>query len=126
VASRLEKHAPPGSVLVSHHTYRHMRGVFEVRQQDPLAVKGKRDPLRTYVIERAKPRAFRIQSRGVEGVETRMLGRDRELRLLQQAFLDAATGSARIVTILGEAGVGKSRLLDELSAWLELRPERIL
>ena len=126
VASRLEQHAPPGQVLVSHDTYRHVRGVFEVRPQDPLTVKGKRGALRTYVVDRAKPRAFRIHSRGVEGVETRMLGRDSELSMLQDAYRGVAAGDARIVTILGEAGVGKSRLLDELSAWLELRRERIL
>jgi predicted ATPase len=72
----------------------------------------------------AKPHAFRLSTRGVEGVETRMIGREAELKHLQNAFLDAfEDGETHIVTITGEAGVGKSRLLYEFAEWGELRPE---
>jgi class 3 adenylate cyclase/tetratricopeptide (TPR) repeat protein len=127
LASRLETAAPVGGVLISHDTYRHIRGLFDVLVQEPLKVKGKADPVRTYVVARAKPRAFRQFTRGVEGVETQMIGRDRELLLLQSAFNDAVAHSeTRLVTIVGEAGVGKSRLLYEFDNWLELHPSRIL
>ena len=75
---------------------------------------------------RPKPRAFRLNSRGVEGVETRMIGRDAELAALQAAFGEAvAEARPRVLTIIGEAGVGKSRLLYEFDKWVDLRPERV-
>ncbi|MBN1955943.1 MAG: tetratricopeptide repeat protein [Anaerolineae bacterium] len=124
VASRLEQAAPVGGVLVSHATYRHVRGLFDVLPQSPLAVKGKAEPAQSYVVLRAKPRAFRMGTRGVEGVETRMVGRDAELLALQSAFADAVEGGeTRLVTVVGEAGVGKSRLLYEFENWLELHAE---
>jgi class 3 adenylate cyclase/tetratricopeptide (TPR) repeat protein len=126
VAARLEGAAPVGGVLISHDTYRHVRGVFDVRALGPLQVKGRSEPVRAYVVQRAKPQSFRIPSRGVEGVETRMVGRDHELAALQRAFEQvAAGGRAAAVTIVGEAGVGKSRLVYEFENWVELLPERV-
>jgi ABC-type oligopeptide transport system substrate-binding subunit/class 3 adenylate cyclase len=126
LASRMEQHAPPAGILITHDTYRHVRGVFDVQPQEPLAVKGKAEPVQTYLVERAKPRAFRVGMRGVEGVETRMVGRDAELLILQNTFEDVlADAETRVVTVVGEAGVGKTRLLDEFFNWFELRPESV-
>ena len=70
-----------------------------------------------------KPRAFRVQTRGVEGVETRMVGRRTELDTLKDALHTAfEEGEGQVVTISGEAGVGKSRLLYEFENWIELLP----
>ena len=64
-----------------------------------------------------------MQSRGVEGVETRMVGRETELKYLQDALLTAIEEcEGQVVTITGEAGVGKSRLLYEFQNWIELQP----
>lgn len=126
LASRLESAAPVGQVLISHDTYRHIRGVFSVTAQAPLVIKGKTDPVQTYVVRQAKPRAFRLTTRGVEGIETQMIGRDREFGLLQLAFVNAVeTAETQALHVIGDAGVGKSRLLYEFSNWLELRPEEI-
>ena len=127
VASRLEHAAPVGSVLISHDTYRHVRGVFDVQPRAPLAVKGKAEPVQTYVVLRAKRRAFQLATRGVEGIETRMVGRERELGRLLDAYTEAAALSqTRRTLVVGEAGVGKSRLIYEFDNWLEMRPETIL
>lgn len=124
LAARLEKTASPGSILISHDTYRHVRGVFDVQAQAPLVVRGKTDPVLTYVVLRAKTRGFRVATRGVEGVETRMIGRDLELQQLQALYeATLQTGKAHTVTVVSDAGVGKSRLLYEVHQWLELRPE---
>jgi ABC-type oligopeptide transport system substrate-binding subunit/class 3 adenylate cyclase/tetratricopeptide (TPR) repeat protein len=124
LAARMEQNAPPGGILITHDTYRHVRGVFDVLAQEPLLVKGRSEAVQTYLVERAKPRAFRRPSRGVEGIETRMVGREAELKLLQEALLAAIEdGELQAVTISGEAGVGKSRLLHEFDAWAELLPE---
>lgn len=126
LASRLEHAAPVGRVLIAHDTYRHVRGIFDVQPQKPLTVRGKAAPVETYVVLRAKPRAFRLATRGVEGVETRMIGRDDELDRLRAAYAATlASSAARALMIVGEAGVGKSRLLYEFDNWLELQPESI-
>jgi ABC-type oligopeptide transport system substrate-binding subunit/class 3 adenylate cyclase/tetratricopeptide (TPR) repeat protein len=125
LAARMEQNAPPGGILISHGTYRHVRGVFDVLPQESLTVKGKAEPVQTYLVQQSKPRAFRKETRGVEGIETRMIGREAELKRLQDAFYTAMEDKERqVVTITGEAGVGKSRLLYEFDLWAEALPER--
>jgi predicted ATPase/class 3 adenylate cyclase len=126
VASRLQHAAPIGGVLISHDTYRQVRGLFDVQPQAPLSVRGKAEPVQTYVVERARPSTFGTATRGVEGVETRMVGREMELVRLQDAFNAAIQeGVTRVVTVCGEPGVGKSRLLAEFLRWLESSHGRI-
>ena len=78
----------------------------------------------TYLVRRAKPRPFRRVARGVAGIQTRTVGREEELNQLQAAYEDAFD-HRRVVwaQLVGEAGVGKSRLLEDISDWIELRPE---
>ena len=126
VASRLEHEAPVGGVLISHATYRHVRGLFTVESLGPLMVKGKQDGVPAYVVHGARPRAFPIATRGVAGIETRTIGREAELAALQAAYRETvAASTARVVTVVGEAGIGKSRLLYEFDNWLELLPENV-
>lgn len=124
LAARMEQNAPVGGILISHDTYRHVRGLFDVLAQEPLQVKGKAEPVQTYVVQRARPRAFRMATRGIEGVQTRTVGREAELVILQNAYFDAMQErQAGVWTVVGEAGVGKSRLLDEFVNWLGLQVE---
>ncbi len=121
VASRLENAAPLGGVLIAYDTYRHVRGVFDVTPQPPLNVKGKSEPLQTYLVRAVKPRAFRMSPRGVEGIETRLVGRAAEMTLLQEAFQQVTEEHVtRVVTIVAEAGLGKSRLQREFLLWADL------
>ena len=124
LAARMEQNAPVGGILITHDTYRLVRGVFDVHRQEPLVVKGRREPVQTYLVQQAKARAFRLETRGVEGVETRTIGREIELQIMQNAYFDAVEGSeSRVAIVSGDAGVGKSRLLYEFLNWGELRPE---
>ena len=126
LAARLEKAAQPGTVLISKHTYQHIRGVFDVEKKESVDAKGFSTPVETYRVLRVTPRAFRLLNRGVEGVETRMIGRDLELQRLQASFQKINQDKVfRFVTIIGEAGLGKSRLLDEFEVWLTMQPERV-
>lgn len=126
LASRLEGAAPVGGILISHDTYRHVRGIFQVEPLAPIHVKGKQAPVQVYVVHGVKPRAFRVPTRGVEGIETRMIGRDVELARLQKALRSVIeTGEMRVVTIVGDAGIGKSRLLHEFKNWVEVLPDEI-
>lgn len=127
LASRLQSAAPVDGILITRDTYRHVRGVFNVQMMDPVKMKGKTGEVQTYLVHDAKPRAFRMESRGVEGVETRMIGREAEFLRLQEVFFDVIEeGKWRVVTVFGEAGIGKSRLLYEFDNWLELRPESVI
>lgn len=122
VAARMEQNAPPGRLRISHDSYRHVRGLFEVIEQAPISVKGVDEPLRSYLVERPKPRAFRVPTRGIEGVPAPMVGREAELDILRTAFAAAgAERRARALTIVGEAGLGKSRLLAEFRQTLNLQ-----
>jgi class 3 adenylate cyclase len=125
VAARMEQAAPAGALRISHDTYRHVRGVFDVEPQPPMQVKGNDEPIVTYLVLRAKPRAFRVVTRGIEGVETRMVGRDAELDLLKDAF-ERLYQHPRLAaaSVVAEAGIGKSRLLYEFQNWAEARAVR--
>jgi predicted ATPase/class 3 adenylate cyclase len=126
LASRLEHAAPLGEVLISHDTYRHVRGIFSVTPQVALNVKGKREPIQTYLVHGAMPRAFRLATRGIEGIETRMIGREEELFRLQNTLRTVMDdGELHAMTVIGEAGIGKSRLLYEFRSWIDLLPEAI-
>lgn len=122
-ASRLVNSADAGQVLISHDTYQLVRGIFDVQKQTPITVKGKAEPLQTYLVQRVRPRAFRVGRRGVEGVTTRMVGREAEFLTMQSALEKSfADRRVTIVTVKGDAGLGKSRLIYEFEAWLDTYP----
>jgi class 3 adenylate cyclase/tetratricopeptide (TPR) repeat protein len=125
IAARMEQTAPAGALRISHDTYAQVRGVFDVEPQPPIPVKGVDEPIVTYLVQRTKPRAFRVTTRGIEGIETRMVGRDAELEELQEAFKRLYRGDAQlgVVTVVADAGLGKSRLLYEFENWAEARAE---
>ncbi len=126
LAGRLKDAAPAGGILVAHETFTLVRGVFVFQQSTPLRVRGRKEPLDVYVVTQVKPRAFRMKARGIEGVETKMIGREIELRLLQEALtLTLEDGETQVVTVVGEAGVGKSRLLFEFRTWTDLQEQRV-
>jgi class 3 adenylate cyclase/tetratricopeptide (TPR) repeat protein len=121
VAARLEQSAPPGRLRISQDTWRHVRGLFEFSEQPPIELKGIEQALRSYLVERVKPRAFRVPNRGIEGVHTRMVGRQAELQVVRSTFeLTGVERQAHALTIVGEAGIGKSRLLAEFQHTLDV------
>ncbi len=121
LASRVKEAAAPGTILIAHDTYSQVLGVFSISPHDALRIRGRKDSLEVFVVTGVKPRAFRAKARGIEGVETKMIGREIELRLLEEALtLTMEDGETQVVTVVGEAGVGKSRLLFEFSNWTEL------
>ncbi len=124
LAARMEQSAPEGGLRISHNTYRQVRGLFDVIEEPATRVKGVDEPLRTYLVKRAKPRTFRTATRGIEGLDTRMVGRDDELARLQNAYrvLHDRAG-LHVVTLVADAGVGKSRLMYEFESWADGQPE---
>jgi class 3 adenylate cyclase/tetratricopeptide (TPR) repeat protein len=126
LASRLQSVAPSGGILISHDTFRHVRGSFDVQILNPVKVKGKEEPIQAYQVIQARRRSFRGPTRGVEGIETSLVGRDDELAQLKDTLLSAVdTRKTQVVMVIGEAGVGKSRLIAEFDGWVELLPQSI-
>jgi predicted ATPase/class 3 adenylate cyclase len=126
LAARLESAAPPGGLLISQHTYPHVRGIFDLFPGKSISIKGFSEPVQVYQVKGAKPHAFRYNTRGIEGIETPMIGRGEELKALQDSFRTVVDNrKSRFVTVVGEAGVGKSRLLDEFENWLDTQTTTI-
>jgi class 3 adenylate cyclase/predicted ATPase len=124
VSSRLQAAAPTGGILISHDTYQHVRGIFEVTTLEPITVKGKSAPIQVYTVNGIRPRAFRVPTRGVEGIETRTVGREEELAKMQSAFREVVgKRQLHLINIVAEAGTGKSRLLYEFTRWLDVQHE---
>src|SRR5438552_17473284 len=111
LAARLQALAEPGSVLISEATYRLVRGFFEVRALGPLAIRGKADRVPGYEVvgrsELVTPMAI-ASERGL----TPLVGRTAELARLDESFRRLGN-RAQIVSVVGDAGSGKSRLLYE-------------
>ncbi len=126
LALAINRITPNGRILITHDTYRHIRGIFDTELFDTISLPSVAKPLKTYLVHRAKARTFRMLQRGIEGIETNMVGREAEFNALQDAFyLVVEEQEQQIVTVVGDAGVGKSRLLAEFSDWVDLQPEEI-
>ncbi|MEA2460265.1 MAG: hypothetical protein QOH90_442, partial [Actinomycetota bacterium] len=114
VAARLEQAAEPGSILVGTRTARAVRGEFVLTPVEAISARGKTDPVETWEVvgERGIP-----EERGIPGLNGPMVGRDGQLGLLESGFVTVREQRRpRLVTIVADAGVGKSRLIREFAA----------
>jgi class 3 adenylate cyclase/tetratricopeptide (TPR) repeat protein len=120
-ASRLQSAAPTGGILVGERTYRLTRSVFDFEPMGPVRVKGKADPLPVWIAKGARSRFGTDLGRAVS---TPWVDRDDELELLKRTFARAVREpSVQLVTLMGEPGVGKSRLATEFFAYVDDLPE---
>jgi class 3 adenylate cyclase len=119
VAARLEQAAEPGDVLVGERTVAAVRGAFEFAEPQTIEAKGKPEGVACRRLLRA---LSLMRPRGVSGLGQAFVGRDQEMRSLEQTY-DQVTelGEPRLVTILGDAGVGKTRLVREFWEYLGAR-----
>ena len=124
LAARLEKEAEPGQILVGQATYRPTRRAFEFDPLKPMTIKGISEPVNAYEVIKALPRSEKI--RGIEGLRAEMIGREKEFTDLKDSADELLSGRGQIATIMGEAGVGKSRLVTELKEYLADREIRWL
>jgi class 3 adenylate cyclase len=112
LAARMESSSEPGGVLVSEHTYTLARGYFDFDSLGGIQVKGKAEPVEAFRLIKPSEAETRIEASMARGL-TRFVGRKREFETLKEAFKKARSGEGQVVGVVGEAGVGKSRLLLE-------------
>src|SRR5262245_30676032 len=112
LAARMEQLATPGSSRLTAATLRLVEGLVQVTDQGPVPVKGLAEPVEVFELVGASPLRRRLQAAAARGL-TPFVGRQQELATLQQAMEQAGAGHGQVVAVVGEAGVGKSRLVYE-------------
>ena len=117
-----------GTILMTQGTFRYVRGLFTVNHESAIRVRdehGKIERINVYEIVGEKSRRLTMEMRGVEGVETALVGRRAEMEQLQKALHYVVEDvETHAITLIGAPGIGKTRLLREFTAWADLRPER--
>ena len=122
VAARLQGAAPVGAVLVDEATMRSTEGAITFEPLEPVAAKGKAEPIPVWRATHARSRVGQPEA----ATHTPFVGREHEQTLLLETFLRAEReSSVQLATIVGEPGIGKSRLVTELRATLDDRPDLI-
>jgi class 3 adenylate cyclase/tetratricopeptide (TPR) repeat protein len=125
-AARIQAAAPPGGILISADTVDHVRGSFGLQRLEALQLKGIADPVEAYLVQSGEIQTFWPETRGIEGVSTRTVGRELEMGRLQKLFADLADERAwRIISVIGDAGIGKSRLIHDFENWLAALPDGV-
>jgi len=111
LAARMEQTAQSGTVQISGDTHKRIAPLFECESLGGIEVKGKTEPVPAYRVIAPKAQPGRL--RGIEGLAAPLIGRAAEMNALHNAFADLQAGRGRIVCVIGEAGLGKSRLIRE-------------
>ncbi|HVO29159.1 MAG TPA: adenylate/guanylate cyclase domain-containing protein, partial [bacterium] len=111
LASRLEHAAPIGGVLIGEATARHVRDRFAIEALEPIQIKGKAEPQRTYLVRGEN--SGTISRRTVQGPRSPFVGRDEEMAALSSALRAARSGKGAVITLEAGPGAGKSRMVLE-------------
>ena len=130
IAARMQAAAPAGGVLITAATYKFIAPLVDATDAGALELKGKTETVRGYQVTGLRAGAVSARGLGTE-VHSAMIGRDAQLARLDDAFAIVRARQGRVASILGEPGIGKSRLLSELRAhvaasdpsaqWIEAR-----
>jgi class 3 adenylate cyclase len=130
LAARMEQLAAPGSMLLTAATLRLVEGLVRVQGLGPVPVKGLAEPVEVWALVGVTALRRRLQAAVARGLSP-FVGRQSELEALRQALAQAATGQGQVVALLGEPGVGKSRLVYEFlhshhtQGWLRLESSSV-
>ncbi len=121
LAARMLNLAEPGQVVLAEDTYKAVSGYFVTRPLGAQTIKGKAAPVNAYEVVRTRGPRTRLEV-GAERGLTPFVGREHELTLLQERWAEAKAGRGQVILLMGEAGIGKSRLLLEFQRRLEGEP----
>ena len=125
LAARMEQTATPGTIRLPAATLRLVEGLVQVTALGPVPVKGLADPVEVFELTGASPLRRRLQAAAARGL-TRFVGRQPELEAVRQARERVGAGHGQVVAVVGEAGVGKSRLVYECVQAQGLQGWRVL
>src|SRR5262245_5852383 len=125
LAARLQQAADPSVLLISEATHRLVEGAVRVEQVLPLVVKGKSEPIRAYRLLGLAPRRSALEERPTRSLG-QFVGREREAAVLHDLFRQVTEGHGQVVGVVGEPGMGKSRLLHEFRRGLAGRRVTVL
>ncbi|MGA2977125.1 MAG: AAA family ATPase [Spirochaetia bacterium] len=117
LAQRLQSTAEAGKIVVGEKTYRMTRRAFEFKTLPPQKLKGIEGEVTAFEVVKLLPRPEKI--RGIEGLHAELIGREKELSQLRERVDDLLLGRGQIACVVGQAGVGKSRLALELKGYAE-------
>jgi class 3 adenylate cyclase len=125
LAARMEQTAEPGTIQIAGDTHRLVRGFVDAPPRGEIAVKGVSQPVPVFELRGLGVARTRLEAASLAGL-TRFVGREHELHVLEERFADAEAGQGQVVSLVGEAGIGKSRLLTEFrtrlgdrASWVE-------
>jgi len=113
LAARMEQLAPPGTICLTAATLRLVEGFMRVNARGPVPVKGRAEPVEVFDLVGVSAFRHRLQATAARGL-TRFVGRQTEVDVVQRALTQAGAGQGQVVALVGEAGVGKSRLVYEV------------
>jgi class 3 adenylate cyclase/tetratricopeptide (TPR) repeat protein len=113
LAARMEQTASPGTIQITPAVQRLVEGYVQVKALSPMPIKGLRDSLEVFAVLGAGPVQTRLQAAAMRGLSP-MVGRQTEVALLSQALAQAWEGRGQVVGVIGEPGIGKSRLVWEV------------
>ncbi|MBN4064636.1 AAA family ATPase [Dehalococcoides mccartyi] len=128
IAARMEQTAAPNTLQITAETQKLIAPFFDFTDLGGIEVKGKEEPVQAYQVNSANSKVGQL--RGIEGLDSPLIGRSAEMNALNQAASELTEGRGQIVSVMGEAGLGKSRLMAELrqsvgtdkkAMWLEGR-----
>jgi class 3 adenylate cyclase len=126
MAARMEDLAEPGTTYVTEETYRLTKELFQFQAMGKKRVKGKEEPIPVYKFLSAKDAVHRPRLGSERVIYSEMVGRENELNRLELQVMKAINGQGSIVNIIGEAGIGKSRLVAELKKRETMKAVRLL
>ncbi|MCC7353205.1 MAG: AAA family ATPase [Anaerolineae bacterium] len=112
LAARMQSAAEPDTILISEQTHRLVASLFDFEDRGMVTVKGKAEPVRVYRVRGRRKDAAR--TRGIVGLNSPLVGREREMATLRSRVEELRQGQGQIISVMGEAGLGKSRLVAEL------------
>jgi len=130
LAARMEQAAMPSSIFLAPQTVRLAEGFIETRPVGPIGVKGLSEPIDVCELTRARVGGSRFRAAVARGL-TRFVGREIELQNIQRALVQAASGHGQVVAVAGEPGLGKTRLVWEITHsrtvedWLVLESDSV-
>jgi class 3 adenylate cyclase/tetratricopeptide (TPR) repeat protein len=116
-ASRVEGEAESGEILITQQTYQRTSHCFDFQELELIQVRGKKQPIQVHKVVRIKEKPLR--ERGIKGLYSPLIGRSEEYAVCKQYIDQLIAGKGGTLLITGEAGLGKSRLVDELKAYAQ-------